>query len=296
MPAAITHFLLAQKALDEFQKNSGVPIVKDAFIWGAQGPDILFFDNLLTFRKGENLRGWGTRMHDELPSRLLSAMRDCALNLPESDPVRSYLYGFLCHYALDRTAHPFVYWQVETVRPEFPGRSDDYIHAMIESALDVIILRYEREMLPTSFDLKQTVPKNPEAQAAIAKLYAEILDRLYAVSVSPERVLRTLRDCRRLMGLSNDRTTFKKPLLEAWEKRTKHYQYACQLRGISEEGEFDYANIMASEWRWPTDGGKTRTESFFDLYESSALQSVELMKEFYLTDDLSRLTGEIPFC
>lgn len=234
-------------------------------------------------------------MHSESPCGLWKAMSYYVRDLPREDPIRSYLYGFLCHYSLDRTAHPFIYAGIGELGKEYPGRPEGYLHCMMESSLDVIILRYEREMLPTDFNLRQTVPADREIWNSIAKLYSFLLRELYGAKVEAKRLLQTLKDWRWLIGLANDRTTFKKAFLDDWEKRTKHYKYACLLRGISEDGDFDYANITNHAWQWPKAGGRSRTESFFDLYHASVRESVKFMKNFFGTENFARLTGEISF-
>lgn len=295
MPAAVTHFFHAQRALGEFQKQSEAPVLRDAFLLGAQGPDFLFFDHRIPWRKGVNLQNVGERMHREPPTRLLKALQIYVRGLPEADPARSYVYGFLCHYSLDRTAHPYVYACVGKLAKEYPGRSESFLHCMLESALDVILLRYERQILPTEFDLRQTVPMNPIAWESVADLYSVLIRELYGMAVEKQRLLQNLKDWRLLVGWENDRTTLKKTFLDAWEKRSKHYRYSCFLRGVSEDGDFDYANVTGSEWRWPEKSGGLRTESFFDLYQASIRESVKFMLDFFNTDNSSAMTEEIPF-
>lgn len=298
MPAAITHCFQALKALDEFQKKGGgsFSIDRDAFLWGAQGPDFLFFHNRLPKRKGKSLGEYGSRLHQGSPLPLLSALRGYVDRHSGDVSVRSYAYGFLCHYSLDRTAHPYVYYTVSALRKERPDKSESFLHCSIESVLDVIILRYERRILPTDFDLKRTVPWNPRVIDAIAKLYADVLNRLYGAGIREEQVFQAAKDCRRIQGLLNDRTTLKKTILQAWEKRRKSRGgYSCFIRGLCEEGGYDYANILASDWRWPPGSKEIRSESFFDLYDRSIRESAAFMHGFFEAEDLMDLTGEIPF-
>ncbi len=297
MPSAITHFLHAQKALNYFQNGKSVPVVSDAFFWGAQGPDFLFYYNLYPWRKGEGLRPYGDRLHNELPSRLLGSMRAYYRTCKqEENPIlRSYLYGFLCHYSLDRTAHPYVHAQIQNLSKDYADRSETFLHCMIESELDVIILRAERNMFPTDFDLKSTVPWNEEALSVVASLYVSVLNSLYGETASVGQVMRAMKDCREIQGLLNDRTTFKKSLLESWEKRRQRYRFSCFFRGISEEDGYDYVNVLSSGWRWPPDSPRIRTDSFFDLYETSARESAGFMKTYFSSENLTALTDEIPF-
>ena len=296
MPAAITHYFEAKKAWNKFsENNAGVPFSGNAFLWGAQGPDFFYCHNFLPWRRGESLSGCGTELHGSLPSLLLGIMRDYAVSHSEDKEIRSYLYGFLCHYSMDRTAHPFVNYNVSCLKEIISGRKDFFLHCQIESALDVIILRFETNSLPTDFNLKKTVPKDAETMGKIAGLYVYVLDKLLCKKVSMDDVFQAEKDCRLAMGLLNDRTTFKKSIVEHMEKRSGRYNHSCCIRGICEDDKYDYANILHSEWHYPKESAEVRTESFFDLYEKSINESAGFMQDFYKTDDLSKLTEEIPF-
>lgn len=265
----------------------------DAFLWGAQGPDFLYYHRLLE-PWSKNIREIGGRLHHEKPSRLLSAMRDYQRN-KGNQITEYYLFGFLCHYSLDRTAHPFVYWDVKSLRGLYPGRGDSFLHNQVESVLDSILLRSFTGKLATDFDLKQTAPDHPETMSEIARLYSAVLERLYGIHGLQKALFQSMSDCRKICGLLNDRWMVKKPLAEALERLTHHYLFSSTIRGISEPDEFDYANVLHSEWRWPESQSISRKESFFDLFEAAVNESVYFMNEFE-TANLSDLTQDIPFC
>lgn len=295
MPAAITHFRQALRVWDGLEKETGaVPACRDAFLWGAQGPDFLFFHRILSPRR-RNLRAYGGRLHREKPSRLLGVMRDLLLKSGD-EATESYLSGFLCHYSLDRTAHPFVYSCVQALKPLYPGRGDDFLHNQIESVLDGIVLRSETGELSVDFDLRRTVPKNPEVQRAIARLYAGALDRLYGLKDAEAELLEATRDCRGIFHRLNDPTTAKKAIFEFLERKTGKYSVSSAIRGVSEPDDFDYANVLRSPWRWPPESPQERNESFFDLYDRSVTESVNFIRRFRTAENLSALTLEIPFC
>jgi hypothetical protein len=296
MPAAITHYFEAKKAWDKFSANNvGEPFSENAFLWGAQGPDFFFCHNFLPWRKGESLCPYASKLHGALPSRLLGIMRGYAVSHGGDADIRSYIYGFLCHYSLDRTAHPFINSNVDDLKKIISGRSGSFLHCQIESAIDVIVLRAETGALPTGFDLKKTVPKDFAVMQKISRMYTYVLFKLLGEKVDEKNIFQAEKDCRLASGLLNDRTTFKKGFVERVEKRTGRYNHSCCIRGICEDEKYDYANILHSGWRYPEGSTVTRTESFFDLYDKSVDESAAFMRAFYSTEDLSALTGEIPF-
>ncbi len=296
MPAAITHFFQAQKVLEQLKKQSEfASLNQDAFLWGAQGPDFLYCHRYLPWQRGDSLIEYATKLHIERPSKTLGAMRDFYNERSHSELVLSYIYGFLCHYCLDRVGHPFVNYGTQVLLEQQPNQNEEILHNEIESALDVILLRYEKGALPVDFNLKWTVPKNAEVQSEIADLYADVLHQLFGLSNGRAALLQSTEDCRLLFGLLNDRTTIKKSIIERFEKRNGKHSISCHIRGISEGDEYDYANILNADWQWPMDSERSSNESFLTLYEYSVTESLELIKSFLKSEDISKLTDDITF-
>ena len=85
-------------------------------------------------------------MHDTAPSQLLLAMREAAERLEghERQIARAYVAGFACHWLLDSTVHPFVYfWQNGITSAGVPGldkSAGSRVHAEIERDLDEMVL------------------------------------------------------------------------------------------------------------------------------------------------------------
>ncbi len=89
-------------------------------------------------------------MHSEKPSELVRRFKD-SLGILDSDelPVgRAYAFGFLCHYTLDSTLHPLVFFhEYRLTDAGEPGLSRDdahEVHAVIESELDELVLFEKR--------------------------------------------------------------------------------------------------------------------------------------------------------
>ena len=137
-----------------------------AYAWGAQGPDFFFCHRFLPFWRGRSLQEYGGRLHDETPSNVLGAMREFLKAHP--DPVyRSYVWGFVCHYSLDCTAHPYINWLAQELVRQRPWETPSTMHGEVEAALDAIVLRYETGKLPSEVPLKTMFPKNHGVEGKI---------------------------------------------------------------------------------------------------------------------------------
>jgi len=272
-----------------------------AFLCGAQGPDFLLIHRGFPWQLGRSLMEAGRKIHWLSPSRFLEAARDFLVRSPEKDAARSYLLGFLSHYAFDRTAHPYVYSQIEIWQASNPKISKSECHARIETALDVIMLRYLRGQTPLDLPLKRIYPRLPEGEGEIAAMLAFALRQAFGESAPEALLLQAMNDFRLSQRLLNDPTLLKKPFMERLERLFKaSFPVSSYIRPLS-EGEDDFANVQHDPWQNPyEDPPQKHTEDFFALYDRAYTLSVSLIDGFRksLADpslDLYSLTGDISY-
>jgi hypothetical protein len=296
MPAAITHYLHAERVMEILEKSEKIePVQRQAFLWGAQGPDFLYYHRILPWQQGASLKEYGGKLHRDDPALLFDAMREYYCASANDRILLFYLYGFICHYSLDRICHPFVYFGTQILLDKNSDQNKSSIHSQIESYLDTIMLRYEKAELPIEFNLKWTVPKSKQVQIRIAELYSYVLNQLYGAELDVTQLLQATQDCRTVYGLLNDRTTLKKNLMERLEKHNIINSVSSYIRPVSEGDQYDYANILKAEWEWPYGSGKKSHQSFFELYELSILESEKLICKFFDERNFDNLLQEIPF-
>ena len=283
MPTAMVHALHGEWVWKWLETESDIMrgrLVKDAFEWGKQGPDFLFCHRFFPWQKGENLREFGGRLHAEAPESTLKVLQKLWRERPEP-AVRSYIMGFLCHYSLDRTCHPYIEFLSKKLLEQEPRQTEDVFHNEIESALDGIILRWELGKLPGEFRLESCFPKNETVQTAIIGIYEVLFEELFGVSGKEALLAQAEKDARFTFRILNDRTGLKKQLTERVEKG-KARTLSCHLRGILENGEIDYANTAGEVWQ--DRSGQSHTENFFQLFETAVADAKKLLSSFESTE------------
>ncbi len=125
MPTTYTHDLFGkavfQKLPEEIRKI--IHRNKTEYLIGLHGPDILFYYR--PFHRNE-VNQTGHRMHEEIAADFF---RHCKREYLASgeEGILSYTLGFICHYMLDSSCHPYIYSYTERT-----GAS----HAEIETELD----------------------------------------------------------------------------------------------------------------------------------------------------------------
>lgn len=251
MPAMITHFRLACRVLEQYDHS----IDRDCFLLGAQGPDLLFFFRAYPWLRGENGLPLGNALHDARPSLLLDTMTDIVSAAPQEyrRMLNDYVCGFLCHYASDRTFHPFVCSRQQELRKAFPafGRVDEPYHYRYESALDTWMIHLDYDKPVTWFALCDVIPgAEPTRDKALAFFYHRLLVRVLHKDI-PEPLLEKLTsDMRHSMRLMRDRFGIKRTAFRALETVTRRGAWYSALIRTDRIDDFDYLNTSHTPWQW----------------------------------------------
>lgn len=287
MPACLTHGLFAKNVLEDLSEKNGINPC--AYFWGAQGPDFLFCHRYFPWMKGKTLKDYGNRLHKTKPSETLNAMRDFLTR--HSDPsYRSYVMGFLCHYALDSTCHPYINFLAEKLAETRPNETASVMHGEIEAALDAVVLRHETGKLPSEAPLGKMFPKNEGIQRRIARLYREVLFQVYGAEASEEGLFQATKDAHFVFSCLTDRTGLKKRAFDLLEKSGPHY-ISSHIVPLTERDDVDYANLQQEKWGMSENSS---CQSFFELMGEAMGKAENLIANFD-QGDFSALTKEKPF-
>lgn len=145
MPAFFTHKTIADRVLSRLPTDIFDKITCAACYYaGAQGADPFFIYRPFK-RKGYNL---GKLMHRV---NTLDFFKNAKNKLVTDGGENSYIFGYITHYAVDITFHPYVYNLERRLRAQLPPRRrKDNLHSLIERDLDSFIFeRYENADLKT---------------------------------------------------------------------------------------------------------------------------------------------------
>lgn len=304
MPACITHNLFA-KEVGRLCRKQGIPTHDPAMMaLGSQGPDVFFFHRAFPWQRGERGFKAGIAMHHASPAKLLSVLYHRAVaETVDPDLMRGYVNGFLCHYVLDRMAHPFVlYWQEELQkqRPQY-GHTPSQYHFCIESALDTRTLRRQMGRLISDYDLTSLVPVDDGRRYdAFARLYLPVFGQVLGQwDVTPERLKQAPGDMWEAMFWMTDRYGSRQAILRAGERLFSTGAIATSLLRPLRIDDWDYANESHASWHPPTRPEETTTASFDDLWDAAAKDAVAMIDGFWQTDGsetaMAELTGNIDF-
>lgn len=283
MPAAISHYLQSKDVLDKLMsKYQDLKIYAPAFLWGSQGPDFLLSHNRLPFQNGKSINKCGIFIQDKSTYGLLKIIKNYFDGHVLDIVAFSYILGLICHFELDTCAVDFINYSSYELT-NILSKDNKICRNQVKSSLDVILLRYKRQQLPNEINLKKLIPDDSKTENFIINFYYDIISKNYNKNITQELLKDAICDFKQLFKLMNDRTGLKKKFVRKLEKWNGKDEYASSLiRNITEDDNFDYANTLHLEWKWPIDTGKIRTDSFFDIYKDSVYKSFHVINDLLI--------------
>lgn len=187
MPAATTHVEMAKDVLRTAPYLHEMIENKSMFFLGSQGPDMLFFSRASVLPG--SLKKYGNQMHEEKVWEVISYFEGYA---EEDADLKSYITGYLCHYALDSTAHPLVYAVSHALHKD-GGPSEGEIHVGLESEIDIWTLA-QRGRSIEDYNVYAYLKVNEECNLKLAEMYHNMLKDIFGYNISVNRIRQSIRD------------------------------------------------------------------------------------------------------
>ncbi len=295
MPAFSTHYIFAEEMMDRLKEIADFKINENAVFIGAQGPDIFFFHRVFPWQKGKPLRKLGSSLHREKPGILLNKLFNYC-HTSKSSIAKSYAFGFILHYALDRSCHPYVYYLQNKITQRHPEFNPHSAHNIIELSLDSLMLSLCLNIKnPVLFETEKTINATENELNEISKEIAFLAD------ITVEEAKTAILDMKNMQRLLLDKNGKKKKITAELEKIaspfTKNFLLSAYFRTDNLEKAKKYANIYNGKWKSPFSEPASR-KSFFDLYEEAKDDAKTLLIKWQsgadgeeITNNLSFLTG-----
>ncbi len=282
MPGFVTHYLFGVSAVRHADNHDFHTLIKKhhtAYGFGLQGPD-LFFYYLPGFRFSPNPGSIAHKRHSNaFFSAMLNSLALCA-DKDDYETTLCYILGFLGHYTLDTTCHPYIY-----DKTNYKEDSAAYFgkHVYLETDIDAQMLWRLRRMLPSDFHPQRTLRLSHKERRAIARclhftykntfpdLRLGYADMYAAVLFMPFALL-----------ILHDPHGKKKAFARRLEKHILGYAYVSPLIS-SDRIRFtkDPLNLRHKKWKNPWDASRASTDSFPDLYSKAReqyLHRIDLLK------------------
>ena len=212
-------------------------------------------------------------MHNGRVVEAAFAMRDGVSHLPVADERvgRAFALGALGHYALDRTAHPFVFAQQEALaaaEASLAGAGSE-LHAVIESDIDSWILWEKRRATVLDRPAVDNLMRTERIDRVAGALLSQVAYAAFGVELAAEEYAGCSADYELEYRLIDPA---EKPLTRAVgvaERLVRPHSFAQSMaHRVVRTCDCPAANLTRCEWRDPQTG-RMRHESIADLFDEA---------------------------
>ena len=250
MPSTYAHYRLGKEVIQRLDPDLRAIAEghRQLYDIGLHGPDILFYYDALHRNPTSQI---GFDMHGFPARDFFGPARDIVSKTDDRDAAEAYLMGFVCHFALDSTCHPYI---------------EDYIndrgvaHTKIEGEFDrMLLVKDGRD--PVRQSLVPHIRPSTENAEVISEFFPD---------VSAEQMRKALEDMIRYNGLL------------VCPGRLKRWMV---VRALRKSGNYDdmIGLVLNTEGDSRCDDSNARLT---ELYDESVDLSVELIRDLhaYLID------------
>ena len=117
MPTTYAHYRLGDEVAKKLPASAKetVSAYRGLFDIGVHGPDIFFYHNPIL--KSDLVR-LGEQMHHESGAKFFKRAAAIVRKSDKKEAHKAYLYGFLCHFAMDVTCHGYIGEMIEKTQQD----------------------------------------------------------------------------------------------------------------------------------------------------------------------------------
>ncbi len=266
-----------------------------SFYMGLQGPDLFFYSASAYIFYRQNI---GSTMHNENVMALFEALlrtRNEICNTEEGRKIAdAYIAGFMGHYTLDTTCHPYVYCRTQHLRHEGKAAYDFGMHVALETDMDNAYLTHYLGVDPFDYNMAENLTISESERKVIAGLLTKAIAKTFPKKrISYPQTYRSLLQIKLSAKLLLDPYGWKKKLVRGLEEIALGYPVISTM--VSSKGVTNYpdpCNEKHKTWYNPWDVSHTlRTESLFDL---TITARETLLKRIRMYTDITTADATVP--
>lgn len=272
MAGTVTHSYFA---MDVYKKldNSKIDNYLDNYRTFAQGHDIFTFSN----RRSHYYHGHKT---GDFFINMVNYIKDHKLY--NNGEILSYLYGYMCHYVLDKNIHPYVtYKGGKYDKKKKESKKYRNKHADIETYIDTYMIKEKENIEPGKFKVHKFCCNADKFSNELNDLIDFVFKKTYKEENISKTYYKGIKHMRFLYRLLRyDRFKIKKNIYSLVDKITPKAAYKFSPISIAQKENKDYyLNLDHKTWNHPMDKNEKYNTSVSDIYNESIDEAVKKINE-----------------
>lgn len=283
MSGFLTHYLIGIESRDKLSDNYIKDVITNhnhAFLIGLHGTDLLPFNMRSMSRRALTYRTNAISSRNHEDAALMSSMLEYISTAQghQRDVCIAYMAGFLCFYAIDRAAAPYISYRVlQGTALKNSSRSEQALRSEIETTIDTVMLRSHCHMEPSQLNFEALTFISKKDAAAIGRMMQYAVLATYKKKISASELAAGVHNVRRQLVALQPDATFRR----AWvgTVRGKLPMRRLTVYRDLQADEQDYMNNSEKAW-YPYAGcPMPLNKSFSDIYDDALRSSVSLLEE-----------------
>lgn len=298
MPNVLTHYLHAEDVKDGLGSRGYISDCVEAFpkefSIGSSGPDFLFYYDVFPWQNGKknkSVASYGGMVHKEKINEFYQrAIELCQResDTPKKTAMISFLAGHLCHWALDSTAHPMIFYRTNGTTKE-----TKYWHYRYESMIDTYMAEYKGKIPLKNYPTSKIVKYDKKTVKAISAIYSPISAELWNIDVEEKLIEKSLHDFRSVNRFLFNPNNYFFYLMQALETMGGvKWIFSSHMIIGKKDMKHDILNENHHKWNNPSDLSIVSHESFIDLYNKAitkAVTAVQLLEQAIQNNSVQEL-------
>ncbi len=278
MPEIAVHHFFGKRVLEKLPQEIRACIIPELYQTGVRGPDPFGIIRFWCPPVWKRLHGRSSEMHNRHSGKFFRRLSQEARE--QTGKLRTQLFsyecGFLTHYFLDSTCHPYVIYRTGL------GKACAGNHRSMEHAMDRIVLERNGMAIPDRPISRNILRKNglPDMmKQAINAVYADV----FGWKDAWHMINHALKDEIRFARIMEDPRGRLARLAKGGTMRSVSYAEKAYANA-------DIGNEQHREWRNPYEPTLVSTQSFDELTEQAEQKARQAICGLY-----SYLTGKGPY-
>lgn len=294
MPSIVTHYYFGKEMLKLIPENEQWDRpCREAFLFGNQGPDPLFFS--FSSKYSKIIRTMGFRIHDQHCTPALKVLlKRMNQDSPSARLRTAYQMGMLCHYTLDSNAHPYVHcFEKKLLESGVLKENYRFTHAMLETNIDVMLMHLHGKTV-SEFSVPDVIHSDRRVDLAVAHLYSEFSRVFYHQRIPVSEFEKTFNNMRLTEKLLRSKHGIKRSLLSKVDKVALGDSfYGAMSHTENQVFLFDFINLTHQEW--VDKRGVLVSSSFWELFQQALTEACGNLTRWKQGDPLETITANINF-
>jgi len=199
----------------------------------------------------------------------------------EDDPILketmiSYLAGHLCHWALDCTAHPFIFYRTNGTTEE-----TKYWHYRYEAMIDTYMMDYLKDENLITYPPASLLEHDELVIKAITEIYRSPVKEIWDFDLYEKNINKAFRDFHNILMLIYDPIGIWFYIIQTIEIiRKKKWSFTSHFLMLKLDDTKDILNMTKQKWSNPCDCSEVHNDSFIELFDAAIDLGVKTLKLF----------------